>query len=280
MATLNHNKRMNAGLLYEFLLRELAAATISEDTIRAADVLGLVRDSFGPGTALSDELAIHTTALENRGLSRSLAQRLVDEIRLAAVRLDRRSSDLMKRRLLGEMRKLFGDDVLDRHVIPEYKAHASIGILIQSTGRRRIDEAADLARVEEYLVSFISSREPAQKRVEPEASTLAYRIAVESYESEYGKLLDSQQSELLREHVRVSLGGKPVGAAKMIERHRKSILEALKKAPLMEGVGTDSEMVKRLKEARRELESLPNDVTAETFERLMLFHDLRREIES
>lgn len=280
MATLNHNKRMNAGLLYEFLVRELSSAVISEQPGRAADVLSLIEGSFGPGTPLSDELAIHTTALESRGVPRSIAQRLVDEIRMAAVRLDRRSCNTAKRHLLGEIRKLFGEGVFERHSIPDYKAHASIGIIVQNSGRRRIDEAAQMARVEEYLVEFIASKEPAPKRIEPEASTLAYKIAVESYEEEYGKVLDGQQSELLREHVRVSLGGKPVGAAKMIERHRKSILESLRKAPLMEGVSSDREMLKRLDEARRELEKLPTEVTPEIFERLMLFHDLRREIES
>lgn len=278
MAALNHNKRMNAGLLHEILIRELAAAVISENTGRAAAVVSLIDSYFSKGP-LAEELAIHDVALEARGIPMSVAQKIVDEIKIAGAKLDRVGSGKMKRQLAGKMSRILGEDPFTR-IIPTYKAHASVDLLIQRPGGRKISEAADLARVEEYLVRHMSSNEPEPKRVEEGASRLAYSIALDSYQAEYGKALDSQQRELLAEHVKVSLGASPKGTAKKLEKHRKAILAAIKSAPLVEGVGSDRVMVDRLAEARRELEAMDmTDTGASTIERLMLFHDLRREIE-
>lgn len=279
MPALKHNKRLNAGLLHESLVRELASAVLSEDRARAAIVLKLIEFGFKQGP-LADELAVHQTVLENRGVSKMIAQKIVDEIRVSAFRLDGRSSATTKRALLGEVDRSLGKGLLDRYNVPEYKAHASVNMLIQSASSKRIDEAAQLARVEGYLVEFISTKEPAPKRVDEGASALSYRLALTSYEEQYGKELDQKQRELLSEHVKVSLGGKPHGTKKLLERHRKEIMAAIDKAPSVTGVSTDKVMLERLGEARRELYDMELDVNVETMERLMLFHDLRRQIES
>lgn len=278
MGALNHNKRMNAGFLHEILIRELARAIVSDDPRLAAIITEIINESFSSGT-LADELAIHEVALESRGVSRSVAERIVGEIKIAGARLDRVRSGKMKRQLVGRMTKFLGEESFDLPV-NDYKAHASVDLLIQKSGGRRISEAAELTKIEEYLVGYMSSTEVERQIIDPGATRLAYGIAIDSYEREYGKSLDEQQRELLSEHVRVSLGGSPVGTARKLERHRRTILAAIEKAPLVEGVGSDKEMIKRLTEAARELRTMDlKDTSTKRMERLMLFHDLRREIE-
>lgn len=279
MPALNHNKRMNAGLMREILIMELSRAIVSGNRSKAADVLTLVNRGFAKGP-LADEAAIHKTALETHGVSLSIAQRIMDEIKVAGIRLDKTGAGRMKRSLAREMVRVLGEDVFDRNKVRDYKALASVDLLIQKVAGRRIDEAADLAKIEEYLVRHMTSAEPTPLMVDSGASRLAYQIAIDSYEREYGKSLDENQRELLAEHVKVSLGASPVGATKKLERHRRKILESIKGAHAVDGVGTDSTMVKRLTEAREELEKMDlTKVSTLVMERLMLFHDLRRTIE-
>lgn len=280
MKKLSHNKKRNVGLVYEFLTREVSAAVVAKDTPRAARALGVVADHLSEGSALVDELSLHRSVMGSRGVPERLARRIVDELKAAGIRMGSRRDvrDAAKSNLIHEMNRQLGRDIFDRYRIPDYTAHASISILMSRGIDSRLDEGVDVARVEDHLIEFLTAPAGAV-RFDRDANLLAYTKAVGLFEREYGGELDGDQGELLREYVKVSLGGNRAPFERTFERQRTNLRELLKFRRLDEAFRADTDMAGRLDEAIGDLDSLDSSVD-ESVERLMLYHNLKREIES
>lgn len=282
MRKLKHNKRRNLGLVYEFLTREVAAAAVARDRTRGAAALTIIARHLSEGTELHPELSLHRQVMATRGVSERLAKRIVDELKAAGIRSASRRTirEQAKSELIHEINRTLGQDLFDRYRIADYKAHASIAILMGRGAGGAIDEGVELARFEDHLVEFLTSSAQTGPRYDADASLYAYRTAVGLFEQELGRELMPVQAELLREFIRTTLGGNPAPFERTFERQRTSLREVLRARRADEVFTKDKEMAQRLDEAIADLERLdaaPND---ESVERLMLYHNLQREIES
>lgn len=282
MRKLSHNKKRNLGLVYEFLSREVTEAVVGKDKMRAAEALNIMSEHLSEGRPLYPELSLHRQVVATRGVSERLARRIVDELKAAGIRASatRQIVENAKAALIHEMNRALGRDVFDRYRIPDYTAHASVNILMTRGIGGRLDEGVELARVEDHLIEFLTGAPIEGPRYDRDASLYAYRTAIGLFESEYGRELTAPQSELLREYVRVSLGGNQAPFERVFERQRTSIREVLRARRADEVFRNDADMQKRLGEAIEELEMLPAEPTDESVEQLMTFHNLQREIES
>jgi hypothetical protein len=281
MQKLSHQKKRNVGLVYEFLSREVAAAAVSRDSARAGRALGIVSEHLSEGSLLFPALSLHRQVMATRGVSERLARRIVDELKAAGVRasIDRPLVESAKSAMIHDMNRSLGRDVFDRFRIPDYTAHASIGILLARGFDGRLDEGVEVARVEEHLIGFLTTDGPAVRH-DPTASLYAYRTAVGLFEEQFGRELLPEQAEILHEYVRVSLGGNPAPFERAFERQRAGLRDVLRARRVDEVFRSDPEMAKRLDEAIEDLASLPVRAEDAAVERLMMYHSLRREIES
>lgn len=280
MQKLRHNKKRNLGLAYEFLTREVSSALVAGDRGRAAQAMAVIDRHLAPGRELHEELSLHRKIMETRGVSERLAKRLVDELRAAGIRLSGRGNrrESAKSALIHEMNKTFGKDVFDRYRIADYTAHASINILM-SRGVGSLDEGADAVRVEEHLIEFLTSKPEAPTKFDRDASLYAYKTALGLFEQEFGRELSDDQAALLREYVRVSLGGNPAPFNRTFEKQRRELRESLRGHRTDEAFKADGDMATRLDEAIAGLDAL-DPSKEESVERLMLYHNLKKEIES
>lgn len=282
MRKLSHNKKRNMGLVYEFLTREVTEAAVARDSSRGAAALAILSGHLSEGRPLHPELSLHRQVIGTRGVGQSLAQRIVDELKAAGIRSHSRRHliEAAKSELIHEMNRTLGRDVFDRYRIPDYTAHASIGILLSRGLSGQLDEGIELARLEEHLVSYMTGGPVEGPRYDREATLYAYRTALGLFEQQVGRELSPPQSDLLREYVRVSLGGNPAPFERTFDRQRRSLREVLRARRSDEVFSSDAEMAGRLDEAIVGLDSLSASADDESVERLMLYHNLQREIES
>lgn len=278
---LSHNKKRNIGLVYEFLTREVSSALVAGDRGRAAKAMAIISKHLSESTELYEELSLHRQLIESRGVSERMAKRLIDELKAAGIRFSANSGrrNAAKSALIHEINRAFGQDVFDKYRIADYTAHASISILMSRGVDGRIDEAVEAARVEEHLMEFLTTKAPVAQKFDRDASLHAYKTAVGLFEQEYGKELSLHQSALLKEYVRVSLGGNPAPFKRTFEKQRSELKEVLRIRRSDKVFQEDKEMSARLDEAITDLDSLDSDLE-ESVERLMLYHNLRKEIES
>lgn len=282
MRKLSHNKKRNLGLVYEFLTREVTDSVVAKDRSRAARALGIMSEYLSEGCLLFPELSLHRQVMETRGVSERLARRIVDELKAAGIRASVKRSlfEQAKSDLIHEMNRTLGRDIFDRYRIPDYTAHASVNILMSRGLNGRLDEGVELARVEDHLIEFLTMPPSQAPKFDRDASLYAYKTAVGLFESEFGRELSPAQSELLREYVRVSLGGNPAPFTRTFERQRTALVEGLRARRADEVFKNDSDMAKRLDEAIDELTRLEATADDEVVERVMMYHNLQREIES
>ena len=282
MRKLSHRKKRNVGLVYEFLTREVSSAVVAGEPQRAAVALEIVAKHLGERSALYEELSLHRSVMESRGVSERLARRIVDELKTAGIRLATKSviREQAKTDLIHEMNRRLGKDVFDRYRIPDYTAHASVNILMSRGLNSRIDEGVEVARVEDHLIEFLKSSPGAVAKYDADATMFAYKTAVGLFENEIGRELDDAQNSLLKEYTRVSLGGNRAPFVRTFEKQRDSLMRSLQQARLDETFQKDEEMAQKLDEAIRDLSALDANRGEEAVESLMLYHNLRREIES
>ena len=282
MRKLSHNKKRNLGLVYELLTREVADSVVAKDSKRAAAACGVLSGHLSEGCALFPELSLHRQVIGTRGASERLARRVVDELKAAGIRgaVRRPLIERAKTDLIHEMNHRFGRDIFDRYRIPDYTAHASVGILLARGLNGQLDEGVELAKIEDHLIGYMMSEASTPVGYDRDATLYAYRTAVGLFEKEFGRELTGAQSELLREYVRVSLGGNPAPFQRTFERQRTTLREVLKARRADEVFKADADMSKRLDEAISELSGLPAAPTDESVERMMLFHNLHASIDS
>lgn len=282
MRKLSHNKKRNLSLVYEFLTREVSAATIDRDPGRAAEALDIIRSYLGEGCVLHEELMLQRNVMETRGVSRQLAQRIVDSLKASALRLSATAvlRERAKSEMIHEMNRRLGRDIFDRYRIPDYTAHASCNIVLSRGLGSRIEESVDAAKIEEHLVGYLMSPPSQPRRFDPNATMVAYNTAVGIFEKEIGHDLDSQQRDLIREYVRVSLGGSPEPLRRATARHRDRLRESLLAHRNDEAFKSDREMAARLDETIGELRTMEPGTDETLVERLILIHNVRKEIES
>lgn len=280
MKKLSHNKKRNVGLVYEFLTREVSSALVAGDKPRAAKAIAIIDRHLSMGSVLYEELSLHRQVMESRGISERLAKRIIDELKASGIRFSADSTrrTAAKTALIHEVNRIFGHEIFDRYRIPDYTAHASVSILMSRGVDSRLDEAVDAAKVEEHLTEYLTAKPLDPVKFDRDASLYAYKTAVDLFEKEFGKELSAPQSILLKEYVRVSLGGNPAPFRRTFEKQKAELREALRLRRSDEVFKSDAEMAGRLDEAIAGLDGLnPSD---EGVERLILYHNLRKEVES
>lgn len=280
MQKLRHNKKRNLGLVYEFLTREVSSALMAGDRGRAARAMTVIDRHLSTGTELFEELSLHRQIIESRGVSERLARRIIDELKAAGIRFASRTHrrEAAKSALIHEMNKMFGKDVFDRYRIADYTAHASVNIIMSRGMDARLDEAIEAAKVEEHLLEFLSTKADEPGKFDRDASLYAYKTALKLFEQEFGKELSPTQSTLLKEYVRVSLGGNPAPFHRTFEKQRKELKESLRTSRSDKVFQDDKDMTARLDEAIAGLDTLDAS-NEESVERLMLYHNLMRELD-
>jgi hypothetical protein len=211
-----------------------------------------------------------------------MARRLVDAVKIAGIKRSsmRRLVEQAKTEMIHDINRRIGPQVFDQHRISDYTAHASVGIILSRGMTGAISEGIDMVKIEEHLTSFLMSSPGSTKPLDKSASLLAYKTALGLFESEYGKLLDDDQSELLREYVKVSMGGNVQPFVRTFEKQKKLIESQILKERNDQVFKEDSEMLLKLDEAVDSLRVLKAQPDVDTVERLMMFHELLREIRS
>lgn len=278
MGRLKHSKKRNVGLVYELLVRTAADAVIGNNPERAATALDIIGRHLSLGRPLRDDLDVHRSVMESRGVSASVARRIIDELRAAGIRLGaRRGGEVARTALIHEVNRRLGPTTWELRV-KDYVAHASVGLVLARSLSGRLDEGPEYARVEEALARFLTTAEEAPVPADRDESRYAYDVARRLYQEGYGKELDVDQSELLREFIRWQFGGPVAPLERTVDRQRGVILDALRMHRSDEEFLKDGLMKDSLEAAILELSSPRPPVSEPLLERMMMLHDLRREV--
>ena len=282
MATFKHNKKRNVGLVYEFLVRRLSSAMVSQDKKTYGKTLEIIRKYYSDGTVLSEERELFEVVRNTRGVSENAARRILREVQKQACRIDSKKCDIKKSNLLKDINYTFGKDFFAEHRVPEYRLLASIQMVIDgSRGDALLSESVAKIQLEEGLIQYMTTKGDYSVKAtatKGDIDQLVMKMVAKRFEEKYSKSLIGSQKVLLEKFIRYQVVGDKKQLADYIFAESMRVLSSIAKAEVMKEVKDDSVMSARLSDAKQHVMKLGS--IDEQVENLMLFQKLAEEIES
>jgi len=273
---LKHNKKRNSFLIRECLVRKMAEATISNDPKMYTDALEILKEHFRPESPIGKEVRLAEELLESRAIDDALARSIMRAVRTEARKQDHRSLDIAKSRLIRDLHRTFGRNMLSTYRFEDYKDIATAQLLLNSFMRNDMDGVLQRPLLERVMCDRMTSHHGVQRAAATVDDPMVYSIAVKKFNEKYGSLA-KEQRDFLREYMSITQKSDVI---RVLAERRDSIASHLRMAADTDpDVRSDYMMFERLNEAVDELERL--DVSfpgaADT---LMMFCGLVGEIEN
>lgn len=279
----SHNKKRNAGLLYEFLVRTISSALVDGDSKRSSVALKVVKRYFKPDTELYKEFRLINSLVKTTVSSEAVAASIIQEAKLAARAHDMQQLDKEKSLLISTINRAVNDEHFYDHPVNEYRMYATIQTLINDW-RARSNDLGRIALYEDTLLKWLVTEKAAAPDIvvpddSPGANRLLMKVMMKRLNEKYASSLNDEQKQLIRAYAFSTANDDPGSMKKKLVEVKVNLLadiEAFKQR------NVDNEYVnKKLEEAKDRIESETLvTIDDDTVTRFMLYTKLHAELSS
>lgn len=203
-----HSKYKNTGLLFELLVKQVAADTLNN---RDSAAIQLIKKYFTGKTALAKELKLYEYVIKNTNIPSQKAETIVNTILEVSNKIDRAAVKKQKYNLVKEIKDSFNEADLFTIKVPHYKAMAATYCLIEAHTNPEIVNPEALIENKTTVLEHLTGEEQKAEEVketlleeyskyEEDLRLLTYKILLEKFNGAYSDLLP-EQKYLLREFI-------------------------------------------------------------------------------
>lgn len=205
---IKHSKYKNTGLLFELLVRQITADTLSGEDNSPA--LSILKKSFTK-TELGKEYKLYESLFKNKNLTEGRADITLNTILEASRKLNRSTLRREKYNLINEIKNHYNLDEFFKHQVIGYKAYASFYKLIEIFSSDKLSETDEIisnkVTILEYLTQSPVNTQKVKANLVEEFSKydkdlriLTYKVMLEKFNGKYSNL-NSGQKEILKEFI-------------------------------------------------------------------------------
>jgi hypothetical protein len=199
MSKLKHSKFKNTGILFELLVRQIAS-----DTLAGKDSLALeiIKKHFKKGTELSKELKMYQSLTKENFDSQYKAQEFVNIILQERNNLNESILRRQKYNLIKSIKESFVMDDFFKYRVTNYREMASVYKMFEHTQSTSPKEYVDckntiLETITKKDVEIVTETTDKEYASQPkEVRMLAYKFLIDSFNSKYTNLSESQKTVL------------------------------------------------------------------------------------
>lgn len=202
---IKHSKFKNTGLLFEFLVRQVASDTVAnKDSV----ALNLIKEFFGKNKPLSKELELYYIVLNERVSDINRAHVVIDALCHSYKNLNKSNLRNERYNLVREIKKNYNFEEFFKYSVDNYKILASTNLLFE-----HYDKLNPLSLVKyktviaENLTSDIKSNVSRRNAIledyakeDKQIRLLSYKILLEKFNKKYSGL-NGKQKALLQEYI-------------------------------------------------------------------------------
>lgn len=222
----NHNKKRNTGFLMRVLLREVAEATIDKNQNRKKKVRSIIKKYFKPGTPMAKDLDLYNSLLESHDLSEKSAERLLNEVKTTASKINKKKLFNQQTKLINEINKELSQDVFNNFL----KDYRNLATIYQILNPDRVSTRKKVKLEEDLIKKLQIEKEEVIKEELETADALVYKTFVNKFNERYGNSLLNEQRKIIKYFL---LEGQDSVELKIfvndeIKRLKKKMNEALK----------------------------------------------------
>ena len=205
---IKHSKFKNTGLIYELLVKQIAADTLSKNESPA---LGILRKYFAGKTTLAKELKLYEYILKNTNLAENKAETVISSITEISRKLNQQTLKNQKYNLISEIKDNYDIDEFFGIQVRDYKPLAAMYCLLEAQNNAELVDpnflVSNRGTILEHLCSNPISAEKVKDNVIEEFSKydkdlklLTFKILLEKFNDKY-KDLTTEQKNVLKQFI-------------------------------------------------------------------------------
>ena len=237
---IKHNKLRNTGILFELLVRKVAADVLDGKTDSFA--VRLMKEHFHSKSELGKELQLYRSFFNAPKLSESNALDMLNMVIEKRQSLNEKLLDAQKFLLIKEIKQHCDLKQFTAGRVPSYKVYASAYKLFEYN-RKSVDDSETFTRIDEVVLAKTVILEHLQgslkeekiikesnysnvlKDQPEEIRHLSYKFLLESFNEKYS-VFNTKQKALLREYINNGTDLEKFG--KYVSMEAKTLIQSLK----------------------------------------------------
>lgn len=205
---IKHSKYKNTGLIFELLVKQIAADTLSKQESPAVKIL---RKHYTGNTALVKEFKLYDYVIKNKGIGQKKAEAIITTIVELSRKIDNQALGKQKYQLIKELKEYYNLEDFFSIKVENYKPLAALYCLLEA---QNTDDLVDpqvfvdnKTTLLEHLLQSKQNQNTAKDSLIEEYSKydkdlrlLTYKILLEKFNDRYKDLLPEQKT-ILREFI-------------------------------------------------------------------------------
>ena len=208
---IKHSKYKNTGLIFELLVKQIAADTLSRKDSPAVKIM---KKFYTGKTSLVREFRLYEYILKNKGVSQPKAETIVSTIIEISNKLDRSAIKKQKYDLIAEIKKDYDLEEFFSMKVRDYKALAAMYCLMEAQNAEDLSDPQSLVDNKITILEHLTAKKQNEADVkdalveeyskyDKDLRLLTYKILLEKFNGEYENFLPEQKA-ILREFITAS----------------------------------------------------------------------------
>jgi hypothetical protein len=200
---IKHSKYKNTGILFELLVRQITADTLSGNDSKATHIL----KKYFVRTELGKEYKLYETLSKHKNLTEGKAEVVVNSVIESSKNLNRGALKRQKYNLIQEISKHYSLDEFFATKLPSYKVHAALYTLLEIYNSENLSNPDQIINNKIAILESLTTRAVNKQKVEEDLMTefqsydkdlriLTYKVLLEKFNGKYASLNDNQKSVL------------------------------------------------------------------------------------
>jgi hypothetical protein len=197
---IKHSKYKNTGILFELLVRQITADTLSGIESKASNIL----KKYFTKTELGREYKLYESFFKNVNVSEAKADMVINTIVESAKHLNRSALRRQKYNLVNEIKKHYNIEDFFKTKLPNYKAQASLYSLIEIySGEDKLNPNQIIENktvLLEFLTKSTINKQEVKNNIleefkhqDKDIQVLAYKVLLEKFNDKYAGLNHNQK---------------------------------------------------------------------------------------
>lgn len=205
---IKHSKYRNTGLIFELLVKQIAADTLSK---KESPAISIIKEYFANKSSLAKEHKLYSLVLKASGISQNKAEAIVSTVTEVSRKIDQTLLKNQKYKLISEIKKHYDLDEFFGIQVRDYKALAALYCLLEAQNNMELVDPQYLVdnklTILEHLTAKAQNEESVKdtlieeySKYDKDLKMLTFKILLEKFNDSYKDLLPEQKN-ILKEFI-------------------------------------------------------------------------------
>jgi len=205
---IKHSKYKNTGLIFELLVKQIAADTLNKEDSPA---ISIIREYFANKSTLAKEYKMYNLVIKSNGIAQRKAEAIVSTITEVSRRLDQKVLKSQKYKLISEIKKHYDLEEFFSIQVRDYKPLAALYCLLEAQNNADIVDPKYLVDNKLTILEHLTATEQNEDSVkdtlieeyskyDKDLRLLTFKILLEKFNDNYKSLLP-EQKYILKEFI-------------------------------------------------------------------------------